>query len=459
MIDALIAGSLMVGVFVIANLESAPEGIGSFMKARVSVGNAIMGVAFLLIFHLFFRLLGIYNAVQRSFRQEILRVFAASSLASIFALLFPAMSKTHSFGWPLVLYFWVWVTVATITVRAVGRILTKYIGPQPREVIIVGSGQRALNLYQEIQKKAPREYRVLGFVDSPNAHSVADEIQSRMLGSIQDLDTILMKRVVDHVMIALPIKSRYDDIQRSISVCEQAGVESEVLSDVFDVSVARAQRGNFGTRPIVRYKVVKDDYRLSIKRLIDLSGAAVGLIFFAPVMLIVAIAVALTSPGSVLFAQERYGMHKRRFRMLKFRTMVSGAEKLQASLESSNEAQGPVFKIHNDPRITPLGRFLRKTSLDELPQLFNVLSGEMSLVGPRPLPKRDVSLFDDPSLMRRFSVKPGLTCLWQVTGRSSTDFDHWIALDLKYIDEWSLLLDVAILAKTIPAVVRGNGAA
>jgi lipopolysaccharide/colanic/teichoic acid biosynthesis glycosyltransferase len=144
--------------------------------------------------------------------------------------------------------------------------------------------------------------------------------------------------------------------------------------------------------------------------------------------------------------------------MLKFRTMVVDAESLQEALEKKNEASGPVFKMKQDPRVTPLGRFLRKTSLDELPQLFNVLLGDMSLVGPRPLPRRDVSRFEDSWLMRRFSVKPGLTCLWQVNGRSNTSFDHWIAQDLEYIDRWSLRLDLEILVRTVPAVVRGSGA-
>jgi exopolysaccharide biosynthesis polyprenyl glycosylphosphotransferase len=191
----------------------------------------------------------------------------------------------------------------------------------------------------------------------------------------------------------------------------------------------------------------------------DIIGATVGLIIFGPLMLVIASAIKLTSPGPAFFTQERYGLHKRRFRMYKFRTMVPDAEKRQAELESINEAQGPVFKIRNDPRITPLGRILRKTSLDELAQFFNVLRGEMSLVGPRPLPMRDVSRFDDASLMRRFSVKPGLTCLWQINGRSNTNFEQWIELDLRYIDNWSLSLDLEILAKTFPSVLSGRGAA
>jgi exopolysaccharide biosynthesis polyprenyl glycosylphosphotransferase len=209
----------------------------------------------------------------------------------------------------------------------------------------------------------------------------------------------------------------------------------------------------------VSLKVVQDDYRLVVKRGIDIAGAVIGLVALGPVMLVIAAFIRLTSSGPALFTQERYGLHKRRFRMYKFRTMVTNAEELQAKLESKNEAQGPVFKIRNDPRITKIGRILRKTSLDELPQFLNVLWGQMSLVGPRPLPKRDVARFDDASLMRRFSVKPGLTCLWQINGRSDTDFDRWIELDLKYIDGWSLGLDLRILAKTIPAIIKGTGAA
>jgi exopolysaccharide biosynthesis polyprenyl glycosylphosphotransferase len=268
-----------------------------------------------------------------------------------------------------------------------------------------------------------------------------------------------MKQPVDEVLIALPAKSCYDQIQTAIKTCERAGVEAKYLSDVFELSLARPKFEPDDQTPVVSLKVVQDDDRLLVKRCMDIIGATVGLILFGPLMLAIAAAVKLTSPGSAMFTQERYGLHKRRFRMYKFRTMVPDAEKLQEKLESHNEAQGPVFKIHNDPRITSFGRMLRKTSLDELPQFLNVLRGQMSLVGPRPLPKRDVSKFDDASLMRRFSVKPGLTCLWQINGRSNTDFDHWIELDLRYIDTWSLSLDLKILARTFPAVLKGTGAA
>src|SRR4029079_12772736 len=195
-----------------------------------------------------------------------------------------------------------------------------------------------------------------------------------------------------------------------------------------------------------------------IKRAFDIVAATAALLLLSPLLLAVACAVKFSSPGPVLFSQERYGLNRRRFRMLKFRTMVPNAEALQPALESANEADGPVFKIADDPRITRLGRMLRRTSLDELPQLINVLRGEMSMVGPRPLPLRDVERFTRAADMRRFSVRPGLTCLWQISGRSTLTFGDWITLDLKYIDSWSLAQDLSILCRTVPAVMRGTGA-
>jgi lipopolysaccharide/colanic/teichoic acid biosynthesis glycosyltransferase len=192
---------------------------------------------------------------------------------------------------------------------------------------------------------------------------------------------------------------------------------------------------------------------------LDLLISFVLVLVLAPLLVAVAIAIKVTSPGTVLFLQERVGLNRRRFRIYKFRTMVPDAERLMPSLVSMNEASGPVFKIRDDPRITPIGRLLRRSSIDELPQLFNVLKGEMSLVGPRPLPVRDYQGFNEDWQRRRFSVKPGITCLWQVNGRSAISFEQWMLLDLQYMDEWSLWLDIKILARTVPAVMRGSGAA
>jgi lipopolysaccharide/colanic/teichoic acid biosynthesis glycosyltransferase len=183
------------------------------------------------------------------------------------------------------------------------------------------------------------------------------------------------------------------------------------------------------------------------------------IILFAPILLITAGLIKLTSPGPIFFVQKRMGLNKRLISVYKFRTMVQNAEQKQAELEHLNEVGGPVFKIKNDPRVTRIGKFLRKTSIDELPQLLNVLKGDMSLVGPRPLPVRDYRGFNRDWQRRRFSIRPGITCLWQINGRSSVSFERWMELDLEYIDRWSVWLDLQILIRTIPAVLKGSGAA
>ena len=191
----------------------------------------------------------------------------------------------------------------------------------------------------------------------------------------------------------------------------------------------------------------------------DFILSYVLLVVLAPLFLITGLLIKITSPGPIFFVQERVGLNKRRFRLYKFRTMIADAEQKLAEVEHLNEVSGPVFKIKDDPRISGIGKFLRRTSIDELPQLFNVLKGDMSLVGPRPLPVRDFHGFDQDWQRRRFSVRPGITCLWQVNGRSDLSFDKWMELDMEYIDQWSLWLDLKILAQTVPAVLRGSGAA
>ena len=201
-----------------------------------------------------------------------------------------------------------------------------------------------------------------------------------------------------------------------------------------------------------------DSWRLVVKRLIDIVVSAGVLIALSPFLVVVSLLIKLESCGPVFFTQERVGYNKRRFKILKFRTMVVGSDQQQQALELLNEAKGPVFKIRNDPRITRIGKFLRRFSIDELPQLVNVLKGDMSLVGPRPLPIRDVERIELRWHRRRFSIKPGITCLWQVNGRSEIGFDEWVRMDLEYIDRWSLALDMRILLKTLPAVLQGPGA-
>jgi len=452
----------LVAAFTAVNLQALPAGFAGFLTMRITIKNLLLLIGFSFLWQSILKLFRLYDlATVRNYRDEARRVLAACSLGSLCALAFPLASISGAFSYRAVGYFWGVVTAMTLLTRHVVHVLTPEwtpLGQQTRRLLILGSGPRALRLYHSILGQPKSAYRMVGFVDSRSTQEMDDTIATQLIGNLEQLEDILTSRVIDEVLIALPIKSCYSQIQQAINTCEQVGIECKYLSDIFQVSLAKARFERHRQHPLVSMKMASDDYRLLIKRAIDIAGASALLIVLSPVLLLAALAVKLTSSGPAIFTQQRHGFGKRRFKMYKFRTMVQNAEALQSQLEDKNEAQGPIFKIKNDPRITPIGRFLRKTSIDELPQLINVLLGDMSLVGPRPMSERDVSLFSEARLMRRFSVKPGLTCLWQINGRSNTNFDFWISQDLQYIDNWSLGLDLAILLKTVPAVVKGHGA-
>jgi exopolysaccharide biosynthesis polyprenyl glycosylphosphotransferase len=244
-----------------------------------------------------------------------------------------------------------------------------------------------------------------------------------------------------------------------LAACEREGVEALVRAGIFHTPVFRPEVDSLAGEPVLYYRAQAAlAGHLIVKRLLDYVGAAVLLVLSLPLFAIIAAAIKLTASGPVFFRQRRCGLNGRPFDMLKFRSMVCDAEARKAGLAGRNEMKGPVFKIHDDPRVTRVGRALRRHGLDELPQLWNVLRGEMSLVGPRPLPVDEVHRFDDDAHRRRLSVMPGLTCLWQVRGRNDIDeFEEWVRLDLEYIDHWSLWLDFKIILATIPAVLLGRG--
>jgi exopolysaccharide biosynthesis polyprenyl glycosylphosphotransferase len=248
-------------------------------------------------------------------------------------------------------------------------------------------------------------------------------------------------------------------LQFLLSACEREGVSVIVRPGFFARSPFGMSVDWFAGEPVIHYSAQSaPSSHLILKQLFDVTAAGCLLLLISPLFLLVAAAVKLSSPGPVLFRQQRAGLNGRPFQLLKFRSMRSGAEAEQASLAKKNEMTGPVFKIAKDPRVTPVGRFLRRHSLDELPQLWNVLRGEMSLVGPRPLPVDEVKRFNDDAHRRRLSVRPGLTCLWQISGRNDiTQFEDWVRMDLAYIDQWSLWLDFKILLGTIPVVIFGRG--
>lgn len=249
-------------------------------------------------------------------------------------------------------------------------------------------------------------------------------------------------------------------VEEAVAACEIEGVEAWLMADFIRTSIARPAFDMFGPQPMLVFRSTPDtSWVLLAKRMIDLVASLFGILVLSPLLLAAAIAIKTTSKGPALFVQMRSGQHGRPFRMFKFRSMYSGAEQRRQELQSLNQMSGPVFKLDRDPRITPLGRWLRKFSIDELPQLFNVFVGHMSLVGPRPLPVYEVENFANPAQRRRLSVKPGLTCLWQISGRNDVkEFETWVKLDLKYIDNWSIWLDLKILLGTIPVVLFGRGA-
>lgn len=287
---------------------------------------------------------------------------------------------------------------------------------------------------------------------------VAEEIDIESQ-PIADLINALHKHSVDRVIFAGG-HSHLHRLQEAIAACEIEGVEAWLAADFIRTSIARADFDVFGNRPMLVFRTTPDlSWALTIKNLIDRIGALIGLLLTSWLFVLIALGIRLTSPGPIFFRQQRAGKNGRPFTMFKFRSMESDAEMRRAELAAYNQMEGPVFKIDKDPRITKFGKFLRRTSLDEFPQLYNVLKGEMSLVGPRPLPIYEVEKFESTAQRRRLSMKPGLTCLWQIAGRSKIkSFEEWVQLDLRYIDNWSLLLDFEILLKTIPVVILGFGA-
>jgi exopolysaccharide biosynthesis polyprenyl glycosylphosphotransferase len=276
---------------------------------------------------------------------------------------------------------------------------------------------------------------------------------------VQDLVHLLHEHSVSSVVISAR-HAQFDQVEAAIRACEIEGVEAWLIADFFRTQVSRATFDDFHGWPVLVFRSTPESsWQSVLKKLLDFFGALVLLLMVAVPLTLIAVLIKLTSKGPVLFRQQRSGLNGRPFMIYKFRTMVTNAEQLKHELASMNEMTGPVFKVTNDPRITPLGKFLRKFSLDEFPQLLNVLRGEMSLVGPRPLPVDEVKRFNDLAHRRRLSVKPGLTCLWQISGRNNVkDFRDWVRLDLEYIDNWSFWLDVKILWLTIPTVLTGAGA-
>lgn len=436
-----------------------------FLSMRTRIANFVILVLALIICHVILKICGLYRSRRLSRRRiELLDVVKAMTLNTACFLAFASFFSIQMITIQFLGIFWLLGTLLLSLGRLSIRCIAGYArihGRDLRYMLVLGTNPRAVEFACKLLASPERGYRLLGFVDNEWPGLIRSKSASlNVVSDFAGLAEYLRRNVVDEVAIYLPLGSFYRHSAEVAGLCEQHGIKMRFDSDVFGLKATRWRAEDFdGDQYIATYTGSSELWPQLAKRMLDIIVAGTALLVFSPILMIAAIVIKLTSPGSVFFLQERIGLNKRRFKIFKFRTMVPNAEKLMADLEKHNEVSGPVFKIKNDPRITKVGRFLRRSSIDELPQLLNVLSGDMSLVGPRPLPVRDYEGFNEDWQRRRFSVKPGITCLWQVNGRSGISFNQWMLLDLKYLDEWSLWLDLKILAKTVPAVFRGAGAA
>jgi len=404
---------------------------------------------------------GAYNARETLSTFDLLWVLLKSIILSMLAL-------------GTILYFMKYQYVSRLFILIIGaitflvlvgerllysRILRSYRlkGSNNRNVLIIGTGPRAREFARLILKHAEWGLRIIGYVDENPREEDVRALGGQVIGTIHDIPMLVRENVVDEVIIAIPRRflNRMEDV---VHLCEETGIETTVLADLYDTLIANTHLSFIDDTPLLTFSTVpSQEWKLLIKASLDFAGALLLIFGLAPLLLTLAVIVKFSSEGPILYRQRRIGLHGREFLLYKFRSMYIDAEERQEELRHLNEMSGPVFKIAKDPRVTTIGRFIRKTSLDELPQLFNVLKGEMSLVGPRPPIPNEVDQYKRWQ-HRRLSMKPGITCIWQVNGRNKIGFEEWMKLDLQYIDNWSLGLDFKILFKTIPVVLLGYGA-
>jgi len=420
-----------------------------YLSERIKVSNAILGLGLLVTFHLAFAVQGLYLSHRLSpHRQELKELGRATLISSIALLVASQIGKWPTINLRTILTFGA-MTFATIALmRMLLRLNLRRLrrsGINVKALLLVGGGARGRRFAEQVRQRPDLGYKLFGYIDSDPAFAQHSIGGAPWLGSLEDLPLILANEVIDEAAIALPIKSHYSQIESVVGLLEEQGITTHLLSDLFPQKLARAHSGELDGMPVVSlHSVPPFSWRTEAKRLFDLIAGTVLLVLAAPLLLVAAIAIRLDSPGPIFFVQDRVGLNKRRFRMLKFRTMHADAEARMQEIEHLNEKTGPIFKIRNDPRITGVGRWLRKTSIDELPQLVNVLLGEMSIVGPRPLSLRDALRMEETWQKRRFSVRPvcgrcrdaavchlNSGCNWisstSTTGRSDSMLRFWFA--------------------------------
>ncbi|HTY18106.1 MAG TPA: sugar transferase [Myxococcota bacterium] len=451
--DVALSAATFVGVLAIPGMLQASGGLDSAVRLLVMALVAALGLPAA------FESLGLYVSQRRTtLSRMVAQLFSAAALSTALVALTAVAVRA-----PVEPLFPVACGIAQLAVFAVYRTalfsalhLVRRRGHNFRSVLVVGSGPRARQACRVIESHPEWGLRLIGLVDDCDS-PVDGALMGEPIYKFSEVPDLFRNEVIDEVVVACP-RSLLPQIGSVIGLCAAVGVPVTILSDLFGDYLPLPRSTSFGSLPALSFAMVHHSHtKLVVKRAIDAVGASALLLLVSPVLAAAAVLIKLSSPGPVFFRQLRCGLYGRRFAMLKLRTMYQDAESRRREVEHLNELTGPVFKIRNDPRITPIGRWLRRWSIDELPQLWNVLRGDMSLVGPRPPIPGEVDQYLT-SQRRRLSMRPGLTCLWQVHGRNEIEFEEWVKLDLEYIDSWSLRRDLQILVRTLPAVLRGRGA-
>ncbi len=454
--DVAISGVLLI---VMLSLPTA-TGLNAGSNWTMTPGLLATALAACLAWPMTLQQMGLYDSQRlRSLDQLIVRLVLAGAFSTLVVTAAAFISKAPvGPRFPVVfgLTQFALLTAERLTVFGVLRVARR-VGRNTRNVIVVGTGPRAAGVLDTITTHPEWGLRIVGFVDDVDI-PMDPLIPSERVFKLVEMPDLLRSHVIDEVLVATP-RSMLSEVLPVVSACGAAGVPFTLLSDIFGDYLPPPMPTRFGSLAALRFAPVHHSPTgIAIKRAMDIVGASIGLLLSAPVLGIAAVAVRVTSPGPAVFRQIRCGLHGRNFEILKLRTMCEDAEERRSELVHLNEMDGPAFKMDEDPRVTRVGAFLRRYSLDELPQLWNVLRGDMSLVGPRPPLPHEVAQYETFE-RRRLSMRPGLTCLWQVSGRSDVrSFDEWVRMDLEYIDTWSVGSDLRIMARTLPVVAFGIGA-
>ena len=393
------------------------------------------------------------SAHPRVVLRDTFRQCALGAISLVVAEYMLRLDLSRSFVALFAIYAWVLLCLFRINfARAIGRVRREF--GTAHFVMVVGSGESARHLGAALEQSADYGVRLMGFLDDePGQVQLAGTYQQHPLSQLPEL---LRQQVIDEIIFAVD-SGKLAAMEEVFLLCDEEGVRTRVVVDFFPHVNSQVYLDRLGSTPLLTFSAAPhDEIRLLLKRVTDILLAAAALVLLLPFMILIALLIPLTSPGPAIFRQERCVLNGRRFVFYKFRSMCDNAEELKASLVHLSQ-RSTAFKISNDPRLTRLGWFLRKFSIDEWPQLWNVLKGDMSLVGPRPAVPEEVEMYQRWQ-RRRLRMRPGLTCLWAVAGRDALDFETWMKMDMQYIDTWSLALDWKIILRTIPRVLTGRGA-